>query len=666
MNREEYKDLVLQINKYDYQYYTLAEPTISDYDYDMLYKKLVEFERSNPTEVLDYSPTMRVGSVVRSEFTKVNHVAPMLSLENTYNIDDVSKFVNDVRSEDSNETDFVMEYKIDGLSVGITYENGLLTRAVTRGDGSVGEDVTANIKTIKELPLVLKEPVNLTVRGEVYMPKKVFAEINKVRQNLGDKLFANPRNSAAGALRQLDSKITSQRGLSIFVFDVIEAKDLQFTTHQERLEYLKSLGFKTSIYSMVSNVDEIFDIIKQASLEREQLEFDIDGMVIKVNNLATRQVMGYRARSPKWAAAYKFKAERVRTKLLDIILQVGRTGAVTPRAQLEPVLLQGSTISYSTLHNFNYILERDIRIGDVVEIEKAGDVIPKVVQVVKELRTGEEKPFVFPENCPVCGDDLVLQEGNAIYKCLNKTCPSKDLRGLIYFVSKNQMDIDGLGDSQIETFVEKGIIADYTDIYSLKDYKDEIINFEGFGEKSYNNLMESIEKSKKMCLSRLISALGIPLVGEKVSQKLAKEYRNMDRFFSLTSEELVLLDDIGEKVADSIVNFFGSDINRARIEKLREHGLNFDYIDTDKGFVKIFDGQKIVLTGTLSQLKRSQAKSIIESLGGSVVGSVSKNTNYVVYGEAAGSKLEKAKSLGVSLINEQEFLDKLDSIGYER
>ncbi len=662
MNQSEYRELAYKLNEYSRKYYSDNDPDISDYEYDMLYDKLLKYEEEHPNDVVPFSPSARVGYEVRSDFIKKSHISPMLSLENTYNRGDILKFLDDVKADDKG---YVLEYKIDGLSVGITYEQGVLVSAVTRGDGFVGEDVTANVKTIKKLPLILSEPVNITVRGEVYMPKKVFLDLNNRREKTGEKLLANPRNAAAGALRQLDSKVTAKRGLSIFVFDVIRMEEDRFLTHAERIEYLRELGFQTSIYETVKNIDEIIDVIDRAEAERQNLPFEIDGMVIKVNSLALREELGYRTRSPKWAVAYKFKTEKVTTKLLDIILQVGRTGVVTPRAVLEPVPLMGSTISYSTLHNYAYIEDRDIRIGDTVEIEKAGDVIPKVIRAIKEKRSGSEEKYVFPSTCPVCGAGLVIREGEAAHRCDNPDCPSRDLRGLVYFVGKSQMNIDGLGESLIETFVNAGIISDYTDIYHLSDYRDEIINMEGFGEKSYDNLISSIEKSKGNCLSRLLSSLGIPLIGEKVSKKLAKEYKDLDVFFSLSREELEAIDDVGEKMAKSIVEFFSSEINRNRIERLRESGLNFKYIDDGLNFEKIFDSKTVVLTGSLSKYTRTEASAIIEGLGGKTSSSVSKKTDLVIYGEKAGSKLAKAESFGVDTMTEDEFVELLQEIGYE-
>ncbi len=663
MNNTEYRELVAKLNDYSRAYYSENSPLVSDYDYDMLYEKLIQYEEEHLEDVLPYSPSFRVGYEVRSDFVKKNHVSPMLSLENTYNRADIMKFLDDVHPDLG--VGYVLEYKIDGLSVGITYENGILVSAVTRGDGFVGEDVTANVKTIREVPLVLSEPVNLTVRGEVYMPKKVFLDINQRRENKGEKLFANPRNAAAGALRQLDSKITARRGLSIFVFDVIRMENDDFETHTARLEYLKKLGFKTSIHQTVKSIDDITAVIDRAEADRHNLAFDIDGMVIKVNSLSRREELGYRTRSPKWAVAYKFKAERVTTKLLDIVLQVGRTGVVTPRAVLEPVALMGSTISYSTLHNSAYIQERDIRIGDTVEIEKAGDVIPKVVRVILEERTGKEVKFEFPSNCPVCNSKLVKKDGEAAYKCGNADCPSKDLRGLIYFVAKSQMNIDGLGEALIETFVREGILSDYTDIYHIEDYREEIIAMDGFGEKSYNNLISSINASKQNCLSRLLAAFGIPLIGEKVSKKLAKKYKDLDVFFELRAEELVAVDDVGEMMANSIVEFFSSPVIRYRIERLRESGLNFQYIDDGLDFEKVFEDKTVVLTGSLTNFTRSEASSIIEGLGGKTSSSVSKKTSLVIYGEKAGSKLDKANKLGVETMTEDEFVNLLKEIGYE-
>ena len=553
-----------------------------------------------------------------------------------------------------------MEFKIDGLSVGLNYNNGIFESGATRGNGIVGENITKNLMTIKNIPLNIDEKGELTVRGEVYISKKDFEEINKIQEEQDQPLYANPRNLAAGSLRQLDSKLTAKRPLDIFIFNLEDINSKQFKTHSESLEYLKQLGFHVSPeFKVFKTMDEIIEYIKYWTEHREDLGFGIDGMVIKVNNLAQREQMGYTAKSPRWAIAYKFPAERKETKLLDIVVEVGRTGTITPTAVLEPIRLAGTTVSRATLHNEDYINEKDIKINDTVLVQKAGDIIPQVVEVIKEKRTGEEIEFKMPEECPVCGEPTVRLEGEAAVKCINISCPAQIRRGIIHFASREAMDIDGLGESIITLLLKQGLIKDISDLYYLK--KEQISVLERMGDKSATNLINAINKSKENDLWRFINGLGIKLIGTKAAKILASEFKDLDKLMNATEQELINLEEFGQTMADSVVEFFKEEKNISVIEKLKEAGVNTKLIESDDADIpKIFEKMKIVLTGTLPTLKRNDAKEMIEKRGGKATSSVSKSTSFVLAGEEAGSKLTKANDLGIKVIDEEKFLQLID------
>ena len=644
------------LTKYGYEYYVLDTPTVSDFEYDALMRELIELEDANPEFNSPDSPTQRVGGEVSDGFAEVAHAVQMQSLADVFSKDELLEFDERVRTAlGIDNVEYVTEMKIDGLSVSLEYENGLFTRGSTRGNGFVGEDITQNLKTIQSIPLKLNEAVPfLEVRGEVYMPQKSFIQLNEQREAMGQPLFANPRNAAAGSLRQLDSKIAAERKLDIFVFNVqrVEGKDL--LTHRESLDWLKSIGFKTIPGNQVLNgIDAAYQEVVRIGENRGNLTFDIDGAVIKVNSFAQREILGTTSKTPKWAAAYKFPAEQQKTKLLDIVLQVGRTGAVTPNAVLEPVRIAGSTVSRATLHNIDNIKAKDIRIGDTVVIEKAGDIIPAVVKVIKSDRCGTEVEFNMPENCPVCGEKLIREEGEAAVRCTNSNCPAQQLRSIIHFVSKPAMDIEGLGASIVEQLLDENLIADSADLYKLK--YDDIITLDRFAEKSALNLIESINNSKIRGLDRLLFGLGIRMIGSRAAKILAEKFGNIDAIMQATPEELSDIPEIGEKMSESIVEYFKQEKSRELIDRFKQYSVNMEY--TSNVTSHSLDGKTFVLTGTLPTLKRSEAKSIIESSGGKVSGSVSKKTDYVVAGEDAGSKLDKAVALGINIISEEELLE---------
>ena len=584
----------------------------------------------------------------------------MLSLSNAYSWEDLKDFDSRVREAVGSDVEYVVEFKIDGLSVGLNYNNGIFESGATRGNGIVGENITKNLMTIKNIPLNIDEKGELTVRGEVYISKKDFEEINKIQEEQDQPLYANPRNLAAGSLRQLDSKLTAKRPLDIFIFNLEDINSKQFKTHSESLEYLKQLGFHVSPeFKVFKTMDEIIEYIKYWTEHREDLGFGIDGMVIKVNNLAQREQMGYTAKSPRWAIAYKFPAERKETKLLDIVVEVGRTGTITPTAVLEPIRLAGTTVSRATLHNEDYINEKDIKINDTVLVQKAGDIIPQVVEVIKEKRTGEEIEFKMPEECPVCGEPTVRLEGEAAVKCINISCPAQIRRGIIHFASREAMDIDGLGESIITLLLKQGLIKDISDLYYLK--KEQISVLERMGDKSATNLINAINKSKENDLWRFINGLGIKLIGTKAAKILASEFKDLDKLMNATEQELINLEEFGQTMADSVVEFFKEEKNISVIEKLKEAGVNTKLIESDDADIpKIFEKMKIVLTGTLPTLKRNDAKEMIEKRGGKATSSVSKSTSFVLAGEEAGSKLTKANDLGIKVIDEEKFLQLID------
>ncbi|WP_343101840.1 NAD-dependent DNA ligase LigA [Romboutsia sp. MSSM.1001216sp_RTP31141st1_G3_RTP31141_220114] len=649
-------ELIDLINYHNDKYYNEDTPEISDYEYDNLMKELIKLEEENPKLKRVDSPSSRVGGKPLDKFEQVVHKIPMLSLANAYSAQDLRDFDKRVRDMVEGEVEYVVEFKIDGLSVGLTYNNGLFEKGATRGDGIVGEDISQNLKTVKSIPLRIKDQEEVVVRGEVFISKDDFKKVNEQQEKQGLQLFANPRNLAAGSLRQLDPKLTAKRPLDIFIFNLEYVQNTDFKNHSEALDYLKELGFKVSPnYKVYNNIQDVIDHIKYWTDNRGELGFEIDGMVIKVNNLAQRETMGYTAKSPRWAIAYKFPAEQKKTKILDIIVEVGRTGTITPTAVLEPVRLAGTSVSRATLHNEDYIREKDIKINDTVLVQKAGDIIPQVVEVIKEERTGDEIDFEMPKKCPVCSEPTVRLEGESAVKCINISCPAQIRRGIIHFVSRDAMNIDGLGESIITLLLDKGLIKDIADLYTLN--KDEVVKLDRMGEKSANNLLNSIEKSKSNDLWRLINGLGIKFVGTKGAKILANNFKDLDLIMSASNEELVNLEEFGGIMANSVVKFFQEEKNIKLIEKLKSCGVNTKSIqDESSDIAKIFEGMKIVLTGTLPTLKRNDAKEMIESRGGKATSSVSKSTTFVLAGEEAGSKLTKANDLGVKVIDEDKFI----------
>lgn len=653
-------ELIDQINYHSNKYYNDDAPEISDYEYDNLMKELIKIEEENPQIKRADSPSSRVGGKPLDKFTQITHKIPMLSLSNAYSDKDLKDFDKRVRELADDSVEYVVEFKIDGLSVGLTYKNGVFEKGATRGNGVVGEDITENLRTVKTIPLKINDTEEVVVRGEVYISKQNFEKINELQEEQGLQLFANPRNLAAGTLRQLDSKLTAKRPLDIFIFNLEYIENTNLKSHSESLEYLKNLGFKVSTdYKVCSNIEGVIEHIEYWTENRSKLPFEIDGMVIKVNDLQQREIMGYTAKSPRWAIAYKFPAEQKKTKLIDIIVEVGRTGTITPTAILEPVRLAGTTVSRATLHNEDYINEKDIKIGDTVLVQKAGDIIPQVVQVVKDDRDGNEIEFKFPDKCPVCSEPTVRLEGEAAVKCINISCPAQIRRGIIHFASRDAMNIEGLGESIVGLLLDNNIIKDIADLYYIK--KEDVINLERMGEKSAENLIKAIEKSKQNELYRLINGLGIKYIGVKGAKVLAKNFDSLDEIINADAVQLTNLEEFGDIMANSVVEFFKEEKNMTVINKLKEAGVNIESIkNKDESIVNIFEGMKIVLTGTLPTLKRNDAKEMIEARGGKATSSVSKSTTFVLAGEEAGSKLTKANELGVKVIDEAKFLDILN------
>ena len=658
------------LNDYSYKYYVLDKPEISDFEYDALYRELVELESKHPELITPDSPTQRVGGEVLDGFEKFTHNVPLQSLDNVFNEGEVYHFCKKIQdSFPGEEVEFVVEKKIDGLSVALTYEDGIFTIGATRGDGITGENVTANVKTVMSVPLKLNNPVNrLVVRGEIYMPKSSFMKLNEEQDLKGLQTFANPRNAAAGSLRQLDPKIVAQRNLDIFVFNMqeISADGAQINSHSEALEYLKAQGFKvSSMYRVCKTPAEVWAAIQEIGAQRDSLEYDIDGAVIKTNNFKQRENLGSTSKFPRWATAYKYPPEKKFTRLLDIEVKVGRTGVLTPLAILEPVFLAGSTISKATLHNVDYIKERDIKMGDMVQIMKAGDVIPAVVTIDKSARENEidveRRDFIMPQNCPVCGGVVAREKDEAAYRCMNSECPAKAYRGLVHFTSKDAMNIEGLGPAVIKVLCDEGLVTKISDIYRLKNHRERLINLDGMGEKSVDNLLMSIENTKSNELYRLIFGLGIRQIGAAASKLLAKHFKSMESIMNADSESLENLEDFGKITAECVREFFTDSKNIELIAELKELGLNMEYVSPTAAGESgtSFEGLIFVLTGTLPTLKRSDAQKLIEDRGGKCSSSVSAKTNYVLAGEEAGSKLEKAVKLGIKIISEEEFKEML-------
>jgi len=646
-------ELVSLINYHAKKYYTDDAPEISDYDYDMLNRELVELEEKYPEFRSAQSPSLRVGGAVLKGFDEVRHEVPLDSMQDAFSFDEIGDFDRRVR-QSFPETEYVVELKIDGLSVALEYVDGKFIRGATRGDGTVGEDVTENLKTVKAIPLTLFEPYphRIIVRGEVYMPRSSFDALNKEREANGENLFANPRNAAAGSLRQLDSRITAKRNLEIFVFNLQLSDGPIPQTHTETLDYLKKLGFCTSpYYNKYSSVDDVVSEITRLGEKRSDLPFDIDGAVVKVNSLTQRKALGSTVKFPRWQIAFKYPPEKKETLLEDIQINVGRTGVLTPLAVLRPVNLAGSVVARATLHNRDYIAEKDIRIGDTVIVQKAGDIIPAVAEVVFSKRPENSVPFEMPKVCPVCGEKVVADADSPFVRCINVECPAQLVRNIIHFVSKDAMDIEGCGEQQVERFISEGLISSAADLYKL-DF-ERIKNMDRFGEKSAENLKNAIEKSKTNNLDRLIFALGIREVGSKAAKLLSERFKSLDALRTADEQQLISIDEIGTVTAQYILDYFRNPKNLDLIEELRASGLNFTY--TSDRVSDIFAGMTFVLTGTLPTYTRDEASTIIESLGGKTSSSVSKKTTYVLAGEDAGSKLTKAQNLGVTIIDEAEF-----------
>ena len=652
MTIEELRDL---INYHSNLYYTMDEPQISDFEYDKLMNQLKKMEQENPELITPDSPTQRIGGKILDGFEEVTHSVQMQSLNDVFDKESVLDFGYKCEAFLGEKAEYITELKIDGLSVSLEYRDGYFFRGSTRGDGTTGEDVTENLKTIRNIPLKLKEAVPyLEVRGEVFMPHSSFEAVNKFQEETGQKTFKNPRNAAAGSLRQLDSSIVAQRKLDIYVFNIQQIEGKEISTHKEGLEYLSYLGFKTIPETPVyNNIEEAFNEIERIGEMRETLGFDIDGAVVKINSLAQREVLGSTAKCPKWAVAYKYPPEVKETKLTDIIVQVGRTGVLTPNAVLESVRLAGTTVSRATLHNIDYIREKDIRIGDRVLVQKAGDIIPEVLSVVKEKRTGEEIIFEMPQRCPVCGARVYREDGEAAVRCTGAECSAQLARHIIHFASRDAMDIEGMGPAMVEKLMDNNIISSVSDIYDIK--AEDISVLDKMGDKSANNLVEAIEKSKKNDLSRLIFALGIRHVGARNAKILAMHFGTLDALMESDITTISAIDEIGEIIAESIVNYFSQTQNREIIETLRNHGLNFKCNETKREGV--FTGKTFVLTGTLPSMSRNEASKIITDNGGKVSSSVSKKTDYVLAGEEAGSKLDKAVALGITVISEADLLN---------
>lgn len=657
-------ELTELLEKWNYEYYVLDNPSVSDAEFDTAMNELQLLEKEYPDIKLKNSPTERVGGYVASQFEKVPHRRLMLSLGNVYNEDEVRDFDRKVKDVVGNQTvKYVGEVKIDGLGMSLLYENGELQRCLTRGDGVTGEDVTSNVKTIRSIPMRVSEKRPFEVRGEVFMPKRSLQKLNEEREKNGEPIFANARNAAAGSIRQLDSSVAAKRGLDAYWYYLVNARELGINSHEEALGFLDSLGFKTNHERRVLyGPEDMLSYIEEYTAKRESLGYDIDGLVFKVDDIGSYEKIGYTAKTPKWATAYKFPPLEVVTKLLDISLTVGRTGRITPNAIFSPVRVAGSLVQRATLNNEDFIKEKGLMIGDYVSLRKAADVIPEVVRPIIERRDGTQTPFIMSEQCPVCGKPLTKVQG--LHYCLNPDCPSRKIEGMIHFASRDAMDIDGMGDSVVEEFFAEGFLHDIPDIYCLFQHAEEIKALDGWSDKSISSLLSAIEGSKKQSLERLLFGLGIKEVGNKTSKTLAKRFKSLDQYFALTEDDLLKVPDIGPVAARSIVSYFASPSNIAMIGRLKEYGVNFEYTGEDEVDVNsYFYGKTVVLTGTLVRYKRNELTEILEGIGAKVAGSVSKKTDCVIAGEAAGSKLDKARELGIEVLNEEEAVRHLEKIG---
>ena len=669
--QEKYTKLRSEIEYHNNLYYNEDNPIISDMEYDFLIRELKELEQKYP-ELLEYnkngenSPTEKIGGTASEKFSKVRHRVPMLSLSNTYNISEIEDFDKRVKKiilaenieNNSKELEYILELKLDGLSISLIYENGMLVQAVTRGDGQVGEDVTENIREIPTIPKKLKENISLEVRGEIILPISSFNRINQEREDEGEDVFANPRNAASGTIRQLDKTIVAERGLDCYLYYLVNAENYGIKTHLESIEYIEKLGFKTTkIFEKYTDFKKLEEAIDKWHDDRKKLDYETDGLVIKVNNFSLYEILGYTTKSPRWAIAYKFPAEQVKTKLMDVTFQVGRTGVITPVAELEAVNLSGSVVKRASLHNFDEIRRKDIKIGDNVIVEKAAEIIPQVVNVVFNDRTGEEIEIQEPANCPVCNSELAHEEGLVALKCHNPLCPEKVKRQISYFVSRDAMNISGLGDKIVEKFIELGKIKTIVDIYSLKEYREELENLEKMGQKSVDNLINNIEASKNRDFSKVLYALGIPFVGKFNANLLTKNFKNIENLKNQSIENLLAVKGIGDKVAIAVNTFLNNENNWKIITNLQNVGLQFAINESD--LKEIADnpikGKNFLATGKLQKYKRNDIKDIILSKGGNYLSAVSKNLDFLIAGEKAGSKLEKAEKMGIRVLTEEEF-----------
>lgn len=658
--KEEVERLRKEIEYHNYRYYVLAQPVISDEEYDKLMKRLIELEEKYPELKSPDSPTQRVGGQLLEGFESVEHSEPMLSLDNTYNEAEILNFDERVKKL-VGQVEYVAELKIDGVSIALRYENGILKRAITRGDGVKGDDVTTNVKTIKSIPLRLPEPLTIEVRGEIFMPVQYFEQFNQQREEEGLPSFANPRNATAGTLHLLDPSEVSQRKLDSFIYYVVKPQLYGIKTQWEALKFLESLHFKVNPHSrLCGNVHDVIKYWQEWTEKRRELEYWIDGVVVKVNDFEKQNELGWTAKSPRWAIAFKFPAQQVKTKILNIVYQVGRTGVITPVAEFEPVELEGTIVKRASLHNFDYIQENDIRIGDYVFIEKAGGIIPQISYVITDLRTGNESVVNPPDRCPVCGGEVGKESGEYVaYKCLNPHCPAKLKRHLEVFVSRQALDIQGLGPKIISKIVDAGLVKDIADIFYLTIF--DLSQISGLGPKMISNILSEIDKAKQVPLERLLVGLGIPNIGEKTAKVLAKKFKTMDTLSNATVEELLEIEGIGEDIAQSIVNYFKDPKTKEIIQKLKKAGVNMETSETQAQ--NILDGLTFCITGTLKAFSREEAKKFVESLGGHFTDNLTKKTDYLVVGENPGSKLEKANKYGVKILTEEEFLKMLAEKG---
>lgn len=649
------EELTNIINKANYDYYVLSKSTISDQEFDKYLRELEKLEKKYPELSSPNSPTKRVGGEVIDKFKKLKHKLPMLSLPDVFSEEEIIAFDERIRKSGFNP-EYVCELKIDGLSGSFHYENGKLTTGATRGDGIIGEDITHNVKTIKSVPLKLKDNIEIEVRGEIYMGKETLARLNQERKENNLPLLQNCRNAASGSIRQLDSKIAAKRKLDTWIYHLPNPEDYGIKTHYEALQFMSKLGFKVNPESrLVKNIDEILKFIEEYAGKRPKLSYDIDGIVIKVNDLETQQKLGYTSKYPKWAIAYKFPAEEVLTKLIDIVFTVGRTGRITPNAVLEPVIVMGSTIKRATLHNEDYVIEKDLKIGDIVSIRKAGDVIPEVVEPKKERRTGAEKDFEMISNCPICDSILEKKPGQVDHYCMNKLCPARHIESLIHFCERKAMNIDGLGERIIEDFFNLGFIKNISDIYHLETYKTDLQELEGYGKKSIENLLDAIELSKKNSLEKLLFGLGIEGIGDKTALLLAKKFKTLDNLISTTEEDLKQIKDIGAILAKNIHEFFLNVDNLSLINNLKELNLNMTYLGLEEKENNLITGKRFVVTGTISFMSRDEIENLILNYGGFASGSVSSKTDVVIVGEKPGSKVDKAKELGIEIWDEEKW-----------